>query len=131
VSAVYAGAGIESKKIVKSVTYDHVLNWLLGLVFVLGLFFACIWFMRKMGALPVNSREKMKVVAGLSLGGREKLILVQIGEKQMVLGVSPGSVNNLLVLEGEDCMFQEDSDKKAGGEFAKNLKQVMAGSLNE
>ncbi|MCK5830010.1 MAG: flagellar biosynthetic protein FliO [Methylococcales bacterium] len=130
-SIVYAGVGGEGKKPISSVTYDHVLNWSLGLVFVLGLFIACIWFMQKMGKLPINSREKMKVVAGISLGGREKLVLVQIGEKQMVLGVSPGRVNNLLVLEGEDCMLQESSDKKAEGEFAKNLKQIMAGSLNE
>lgn len=130
-SSVYAEADIESKKVVNSVSYDHVLNWSVGLIVVLGVFFACIWLMRKMGTLPSYSREKMKVIAGLSLGGREKLVLVQIGEKQMVLGVSPGRVNNLLVLEGEDCVSLESNEKITEGEFAKNLKQMIGGSSNE
>lgn len=130
VSSAYAAIDIDAKKPAKLVTYDHVLNWALGLMIVLALFFACIWLMRKVGALPENSKQKMRVIAGLSLGGRDRVVLVQVGEKQVMLGVSPGRVNNLLVLEGNECITQESSDKPEG-EFSQKLKQVMTGSLNE
>lgn len=128
---VYAVVDTESKKLVKTVSYQHVLNWSLGLIIVLCLFFACIWMMRKMGNLSINSRENMKVISALSLGMREKLILVQVGKKQLLLGVTPGRIDNLLVLEGEQQLFQQSSNKQAEGEFSKKLKQVISGSANE
>ena len=134
-SSSAALAVVESgKKIVEPITYGHVANWVLGLIVVLSLFFTCIWFMKKMGVMSVNAKDNMKIVAGLSLGGREKILLVQVGKKQLVLGVAPGTVNNLLVLEGEDCVFQERLDtntQQAENDFSQKLKQMMKGSLNE
>ncbi len=115
----------------KVVTSDHVMSWALGLIIVIALFFACIWLMRKMGALPENSKQKMRGIAGLSLGGREKVMLVQVGEKQIVLGVSPGRINNLLVLEENDRVVQEVKERDAESEFSQKLKQIMTGTLNE
>lgn len=127
-----ANAAIEnSEQSVNTVSYGHVLNWTLGLIFVLCLFFACVWVVRKTGALSVNTKTNMKVVSGLSLGMREKLILVQVGEKQLVLGVTPGRIDNLLVLEGSEQLFKEDGDKGTGDGFSNKLKQVMNRAQNE
>ncbi len=131
ISSTYAAIDIDGKKPTRLVTYDHVMSWALGLIIVIALFFACIWLMRKMGALPENSKQKMRVIAGLSLGGREKVMLVQVGEKQIVLGVSPGRINNLLVLEDNDRVVQETKERPAEGEFSQKLKQIMTGTLNE
>ena len=131
ISSTYAAIDIDGKNPTRLVTYDHVMSWALGLIIVIALFFACIWLMRKMGALPENSKQKMRVIAGLSLGGREKVMLVQVGEKQIVLGVSPGRINNLLVLEDNDRVVQETKERPAEGEFSEKLKQIMTGTLNE
>jgi len=131
VSTVYAAVDADIKKPGETVTYEHVLTWSLGLLVVLGLFFVCLWFMRKMGALPVSTKQNMKVIAGLSLGMREKLILVQVGEKQLVLGVTSNRIDNLLVLEGDERIFQDDPEGRVESEFSKKLKQLMTGSVNE
>ena len=75
----------------------------------------------------------MKVVAGLSLGGREKILLVQVGEKQLVLGVSPGRIDNLLVLEDDDRIFQEKDNNinEAENDFSQKLQQIVNGSLKK
>ncbi len=127
-SPVFAAIETESKKVATSVSYTHVLNWSIGLIFVLALFFACVWLMKKMGTLPGNTKENMRVIGGLSLGMREKLVLVQIGNKQMVLAVTPGRINKLLVLEGEDKIVQQSKEE---GDFSNKLKQIMSGSSNE
>jgi len=126
-SASFAFAAIEQKQKVSTISTDHVLNWSLGLVIVLALFFTFIWFMKKMGALPVNAKDGMKVVAGLTLGMREKIILVQIGEKQLVLAVTPGRVEKLLLLEGEDTLFQQAKEENIEADFSQKLKQIMSG----
>jgi flagellar protein FliO/FliZ len=127
ISSVYAA----DERTVSTVSYDHVLSWALGLIVVLCLFFACAWTVKKTGALSINAKTNMKVISGLSLGMREKLVLVQVGEKQLVLGVTPGRIDNLLVLEGNDQLVKDTLEKGAAGDFSKKLKQVLAGSENE
>ena len=131
ISTVLAAVDVDSKKAGETVTYEHVLNWSLGLAVVLCLFFVCLWFMRKMGALPTSAKQNMKVISGLSLGMREKLILVQVGDKQLLLGVTSNRIDNLLVLEGDEQLFKDNPEGRADSEFSKKLKQLMAGSANE
>jgi len=130
ISPVFSAIGVEQKQPVNTVSYTHIVNWSLGLIVVLLIFFACIWFMKKMGALPVNANDGMRVVSGLSLGMREKLVLVQIGEKQLVLGVTPGRVEKLLVLEGEDTLFQQ-RNSATESEFSQKFKKIMSGKVDE
>jgi flagellar protein FliO/FliZ len=122
---------VESKQVAGTVSYAHVLNWSIGLIIVLGIFFACVWFMKKMGALQINAKDNMKVVGGLSLGMREKLVLVQLGEKQLLLGITPGNIEKLMVLEGEDKLFQKSEAEASEADFSSKLKQVMRGTANE
>jgi len=70
----------------------------------------------------------MRIVGGLSLGMREKVILLQVGKKQLILGVTPGRIDALHVLEGEDCLNSNEppSIGKDSG-FAAIVKQAMKG----
>ena len=131
ISTVFAAVDAESKKAGETVTYEHVLSWSLGLVVVLCLFFVCLWSMRKMGALPISAKQNMKVITGLSLGMREKLVLVQVGDKQLLLGVTSNRIDNLLVLKGDEQLFQDKPEGRIDSEFSKKLKQLMAGSTSE
>lgn len=123
-------AEIETKKGMSAVSYDHILSWSMSLFIVLLLFFVGVWFFKKTGAFPLRSKESMKIISGLSLGGREKLMLVQVGKKQLLLGLSPGNITNLLVLEGDEQIGQEIGKDQEDGQFLEKLKQAM-GKANE
>lgn len=114
------------KQTVRTVSSGDMLNWSVGLLMVLCIFFLCIWGMRKLNGIAVNGAEKMRVVGGLSLGMREKVILLQVGKKQLILGVTPGRIDALHVLEGDDCLIKEESSVTETG-FAQKLMQVMKG----
>lgn len=131
ITPVLAAPEIESKPSVNTVSYTHIVNWSLGLMVVLIIFFACVWFMKKMGALPVNAKDGMKVVSGLSLGMREKLVLVQVGEKQLLLGITPGRIEKLMVLDAQDTLFQQTKVNHTAAEFSDKFKQVMSGASDE
>jgi len=119
------------KQTVRTVSSGDMLHWSVGLLIVLGIFFLCVWGMRKLGGITVNGAGKMRVVGGLSLGMREKVILVQVGKKQLILGVTPGRIDTLHVLEGDDCLNSSESESsgKDSG-FSAIVAQVMKGRSN-
>jgi flagellar protein FliO/FliZ len=114
------------KQSVRSVSPADIAAWGFGLVIVLGVFFACVWGVRKLSGLSVGGTEKIRMVGGLSLGMREKVILLQVGKKQLILGVTPGRIETLLVLEGDDCLQKDDPlSAKAETGFTQKLAQAM------
>ncbi len=75
------------------------LQMLLGLFIVLALIAALAWAARRMGRLQGGVGDGLRVLGGLSLGSRERVVLIQAGETQILLGVAPGRVQTLHVLE--------------------------------
>lgn len=93
---------------------------------VLGVFFLCVWGVRKLNGLAVNGTEQMRIVGGLSLGMREKVILIQVGRKQLIVGVTPGRIETLHVLENDDCLGKTQAVDTESG-FAQRLMQALKG----
>jgi len=99
---------------------------LLGLALVVGLIFLLTWLLRRVNALPTQG-QSMKVLAALPLGQREKAVLVQVGQEQLLLGVAPGRVSLL-------ARFEEpvvDSVELRGAAFAERLQQVLGRGQDE
>lgn len=100
--------------------------WIGALCIVLALFYLCVWLMRKVSGLHGSHSGKMRVIDNLALGVREKVVLVQVGSKQLVLGVTPGKIEALHVLEGDDCLpntTQTEINTESG--FAQKLLQAI------
>ncbi|WP_027149436.1 flagellar biosynthetic protein FliO [Methylobacter tundripaludum] len=127
--ASFAAPGVDvPKQAVRTISSGDMLHWGVGLLIVLAVFFCCVWGMRKLGGISVNGAEKMRIIGGLSLGMREKVILLQVGKKQLILGVTPGRIDALHVLEGEDCLnSNEPSSIGKDSGFAAIVKQAMKG----
>lgn len=68
---------------------------IIGLAVVLGVLFAVVWLMRRTGALRQSATGGLRLVAGLAVGARERVVLVEIGEQWLVLGVAPGAIRHL------------------------------------
>lgn len=114
-------------KAVNGVSSGDVLQWMLALLLVLVIFGLLVWLLRKTGSLSLINNRQLAVVAGLSLGMREKLVLVKVGEKQLLLGVTAGRIDKLLELDGEQRLFLDRDSQLESGLFAKTLTQWMQG----
>jgi flagellar protein FliO/FliZ len=113
----------------RAVSSVDMMSWGMGLLIVLGVFFLCVWGLRKAAGFGgVNHAGKMHILGGVALGMREKVILLQVGQKQLILGVTPGRIETLHVLEGDDCL-PNDGDSGSGLEagFALVLKHLRHG----
>ena len=72
--------------------------WLQGalaLAAVLGLVALAAWAARRAGLARPVANAPLKPVASLALGARERVVVVEVGGRWLVLGVAPGSVRAL------------------------------------
>lgn len=115
----------------KVVSSGDVAQWILALLVVLSVFLLSVWLLRKSGTLALVGKGQLAVLAALSLGMREKLVLVKVGDKQLLLSVCSGRIDKLLELEGEQRLFMNATDGQEPGAFAKKLLQVMQGKVHE
>lgn len=71
----------------------------LGMIAVLGLIMGLAWLLKRSGRFQVAAGGGLRVLGGLSMGARERVVLLQVGETQLLLGVAPGRVQTLHVLD--------------------------------
>lgn len=69
----------------------------LGLALVLAVIFAIGWLMRRV-APARGGQGPLRIVGAQALGARERVVLVEVGEQWLVLGVAPGNVRGLATL---------------------------------
>ena len=76
---------------------------LLRVVLALGIVLVAVlgtaWMSRRMRGLTSVRGRSLEVLGQLSLGPRERAVLIRVGDQQLLLGVAPGSVSKLHVLE--------------------------------
>jgi len=73
-------------------------SMILSLLMVLALIIISAIVLKRFN-LTQQSSNQLKVIASLSLGAKEKVVVVQIGEQQLVLGVCPQQISLLKNLD--------------------------------
>ncbi len=71
------------------------MQMVLGLALVLGLIVLASWTLKRFGAGATSSVSAIKVLTAASVGPRERVVLVEISDTWLVLGVAPGRVSAL------------------------------------
>jgi flagellar protein FliO/FliZ len=70
----------------------------LGLALVLGLIFAVGWVMRRLAPMRAGAHGPLRVLGSQALGARERVVLLEVGDQWLVVGVAPGNVRGLASL---------------------------------
>jgi flagellar protein FliO/FliZ len=76
----------------------YLIQFTLGLVAVLTAVMILAWVMRRMNRWQMSAGGSLRLLGGLSLGARERILLVQVGDIQLLVGVAPGYIRKLHVL---------------------------------
>lgn len=95
---------------------------LFGLLLVIGLIFLLAWLLRRMQQLNPRGNQAIKLISSHALGPRERLVLVQVGSEQVLLGLSAGRITPLHVLE--EPVHLPDAEP-ANPEFAQRLMELL------
>jgi len=95
---------------------------LLGLLLVIGLIFALAWVMRRVQQIGPRGNQAIKLVASQALGPRDRLLLVQVGGEQVLLGLTAGRITPLHVLKEPVSL---EAAEPATPEFAQRLMELL------
>ena len=85
------------------------IRMVLGLAVVLALLGAAAWVSRRFRLGAGMRGGLIEVVSGLSLGARERVVLIRVGGEQVLVGLSPAGMRTLHVLNQGGDRAAEDS----------------------
>ena len=95
----------------------------LGLLLVVGLIFFLAWLLRRMQGTAVKGGQVIEIVGSRAIGPRDRLLLVQVGKEQILIGHTPGSIEALHVLA--EPVEVPAGARQATPEFAQRLMELM------
>lgn len=110
---------------VAATTGSGLLQVFIGLLVVLGLMFGAAWLLKRFGAPKMASGTNIKIVGGLAVGNRERVIVIEVADQWIVIGVAPGQVNTLSTMPKQEMPLEPESKAAGSRPFAAFLQNVM------
>ncbi|MDH5301609.1 MAG: flagellar biosynthetic protein FliO [Gammaproteobacteria bacterium] len=104
-------------------TTSALLKVTLGLGLVVAAIFGSAWAFKRFAGTAFIANDTMKIISGLSLGTRDRIVLIQVGDEQIVVGISPGRIQTLHVLKYPVDVSTENS--VVGSAFSERLNAVI------
>lgn len=97
----------------------------LALVLIVGILFGTAWMARKVSGGKGFGQGNMKVIGGVALGPRERIVLVEVGEDWLVIGIVPGQIRTLhrLPKDSQTTDKQGSSDDKPFTQWFKTVAE--------
>ncbi|MGI0115281.1 flagellar biosynthetic protein FliO [Zooshikella sp. RANM57] len=102
-------------------TWGMLIQVVLALAVVLLVIFAAAWIVKRSGAIKPMTSPVIKNLAVMSVGSKERLVLVQIGDKQILLGISPAGMNTIHVFDQPVIT----SKNEVSNDFSKRLMEMI------
>lgn len=107
-------------------TQDQLIEVTLALLAIIALIYGVAWLIKRNKGLMASSGFPMKTIGVLPMGVKEKILLVEVGDKQLLLGMTPQNINTLAIFDEPivDATFQR------GNAFSNKLKDILTGIQN-
>lgn len=103
---------------------SYVLQIITSFIAVILFILVIAWLMKKSGRFGASSNKAINIVSSMSLGMREKIVVVNVEDVNIVLGVAPGQIRTLYVLDNAPAA-EETADVKEGGAFEKVMGNLL------
>lgn len=96
---------------------SDILQIVLGLLIVLAVIMALAWIVKKMTCIHAGGQSVARIVGAVSVGTRERVVVLEIANRWVVVGVAAGHVSAIANLDIEaTTQTQPTSDLVQSGE---------------
>lgn len=102
--------------------HSELVKILTGLLLVLLVIFLLSWLVKRFNVVQLSSSKGFNVVASMTLGPKERMLLLKVGARYLLIGVGASSVNTLYDF-GEQMPEGFDVENKSS--FADLLKSTL------
>ncbi|MGF6904416.1 flagellar biosynthetic protein FliO [Paraburkholderia sp. GAS348] len=130
-NAAKIASGVGAGTAVPALGVGAVLQTIVGLLVVIGLVFACAWLARRFGLQPANRGGLVKTIGGASLGGKERVAVVEIGDTWLVLGTAPGNVRLLHTMPAGAAAIDPATGTQPGASAASGKGAALPGTFGQ
>lgn len=126
-SSVAQSAGTNSEP----VSAGYMVQLVVGLVIVLFCIVILAWVAKRFNRFHSTSDDSLQILGGMSMGARERIVLLQVGSSQLLLGVSPGQINTLHVLDEPVKVATDTASQLPGNGFSEKLTAALSRNLKK
>ncbi len=102
----------------------QLFNVFMGLMLILALIMALAWVARRINGGGLMRQGPMQVVAAMPLGTRERLMVVEVGGEQLLIGVTATQINCLHVFPQPVIATKERGGDRVS-DFGGKLMQLL------
>ena len=108
-----------------SVATSQMLSLIIGMTAVLAVIAAAAWLLKRVAPRAHGNSAALRVVSGIAVGQRERVVIVEVGATWLILGVAPGSVTTLHQMPRTPEVESHFSATDKPRRFAHWLKKTM------
>lgn len=109
-----------------AVSSGSIVQVIFSLLLVLAAVVLVGWLLKRINLPQYGNGNVLKVVSGVAVGQRERIVLVEVNDTWLVVGVAPGQVRTLHTLpKGSLPLSQNASSGALDNKFQTWLKQMM------
>lgn len=92
-----------------------------ALLVIVAIILLCAWLLRRLGPGQGAAGQHLKVIAGKAVGPKERVVIVEVNDTWLVLGVSAGGISKLHELPAGST----PPAVVAGGTFARRFAAAL------
>lgn len=100
-----------------------------GLMAVLALMLVAAWLFKKINPIALGNKVPVKVVGGVSIGNRERVMVVEVADQWIVIGVTATQINTLSTMPkmnpSEEMSATSSANNQATTPFSSWLKRTI------
>jgi flagellar protein FliO/FliZ len=116
------GQAATPSPVTSPISVTSMLSLVTSLIFVIGAILFVGWLYSRMRGVNLGASKVINVLAAQPLGPKEKIVVVQIGSKQIAIGMTPSSLQTLHVFDEPVVQQREGA---TGASFSERLKSVL------
>jgi flagellar protein FliO/FliZ len=102
-----------------------VLQMILSLAGVLALLLGSLWVLKRLTMQRGGASGLMRVIAATAVGGRERVVIVEVGDTWLVLGVAPGQITALAEIPRQQMHPAPTSSTATQPDFPAWLRHLL------
>ncbi len=108
-----------------AVSTGSVLQVIVSLLLVLAAVVMVAWVLKRINLPQQGAASALKVISGVAVGQRERVVLVEVNDTWLVVGVAPGQVNALHSMPKGSIPIQANAAGNPSNDFQSWLKKMM------
>ncbi|MES2104181.1 MAG: flagellar biosynthetic protein FliO [Pseudomonadota bacterium] len=102
-----------------------LLQIFLGLVAVLALMAFAAWAFKRIGPVTSGNKVAVKIVGGVNVGNRERIMVVEVADQWIVVGITASQINTLSTMPKQANLVEQQDDAQPVNQFSTWLKRTM------